>query len=164
MARADPRKQRHFIAVCEYSCRRNETAASSLPEPRGDRDCAEPRGRAAASSSPPPRHPGGRRGRVPVPPLARFLRSHKRLTMKSSSQRPQGASAPLSCGADAASYRWLSARRAPEVSRRSHHPQLPNCPGRRMASDLSSAVWPNWGTDGIMTFTNSILMRGGEKE
>lgn len=23
---------------------------------------------------------------------------------------------------------------------------------------------PNWGTDGIMPFTNSILMRGGEKE
>lgn len=31
-------------------------------------------------------------------------------------------------------------------------------------ADLSSAVWPKWGTDGVMTFTNSILMRGGEKE
>lgn len=53
---------------------------------------------------------------------------------------------------------------SPRVSSRGSHLQLPKCPGRRMASDLSWAVWPNWGTDGIMTFTNSILMRGGEKE
>ena len=57
-----------------------------------------------------------------------------------------------------------SVRRSPQVSSHSRQLQLPNCPGRRKASDLSSAVWPNWGTDGIMTFTNSILMRGGEKE
>lgn len=54
--------------------------------------------------------------------------------------------------------------RDPEVSSHSNHLQIPNCPERRKALDLSLAVWPNWGTDGIMTFTNSILMRGGEKE
>lgn len=46
-----------------------------------------------------------------------------------------------------------------------HHPQLPNCPGKQeRAGSVLGCFVQTGGTDGIMTFTNSILMRGGEKE
>lgn len=45
------------------------------------------------------------------------------------------------------------------------HPQLPNYPGKQERAGSVLGCYVQTGSaDGIMTFTNSILMRGGEKE
>lgn len=68
---------------------------------------------------------------------------------------------PRSSGRDS-----LQVDRTPTALHHHHlHPQLPNYPGKQeQAGSILGCFVQTGGADGIMTFTNSILMRGGEKE